>query len=76
MFSQTNLIPPPLWNACHFVLHFNFVIAHILGKMITAAGFLSKLGADPNETIVLRVEEDIAIKLIEVNIVSAGIAPG
>ena len=27
-FFRTKMIPPPLWNACHFVLQFNFTIAH------------------------------------------------
>ena len=53
---QTKLIPPPLWNACDFVLQFNFTIAHIPGKMNTAADFLSRLEMDPNEKkIILRI---------------------
>ena len=39
-FVQTKMIPPPLWNACDFVLQLNFFIAHIPGKMNTAADFL------------------------------------
>ena len=38
-FFQTKMIPPPLWNACDFVLQFNFTIAHIPGSMNTAANF-------------------------------------
>ena len=38
-FFQTETIPPPLWNACDFVLQLNFTIAHIPGKMNTAADF-------------------------------------
>ena len=48
-FFQTKIIPPPLWNACDFVLQFNFTIAHIPGKMNTAADFLSRLEMDPKE---------------------------
>ena len=48
-FFQTKLIPPPLWNACDFVLHNNLTIAHIPGKMNTAADFLSCLELDSNE---------------------------
>ena len=48
-FFQTKMIPPPLWNACDFVLQFNFTIAHIPGKMNTTADFLSRLEMDPNE---------------------------
>ena len=42
-FFQTKAIPPALWNACDYVLHFNFQIAHIAGSINTAAYFLSKL---------------------------------
>ena len=73
-FFQTKMIPPPLWNACDFVLQFNFAIAHIPGKMNTAADFLSRLEMDPNEKIILKIREDIQIKPIEVNLESTGIA--
>ena len=73
-FFQTKMIPPPLWNACHFVLQFNFTIAHIPGKMNTEADFSSRLEMDPNEKIILKIREDIPTKAIEVNIESTGIA--
>ena len=73
-FFQTIMIPPPLWNACDFVLQFQFTIAHIPGKMNTAADFLSRLEKDPNEKINLKIREDIPTKPIEVNIESTGIA--
>ena len=69
---RTKLIPPPLWNACNFVLQFKFTIAHIPGKMNTTAGFLSRLETDPNEKI-FKIREDIPTKSIEVNIESTGI---
>ena len=31
-FFQTKMIPLPLWDACYFVLQFNFTIPHIPGK--------------------------------------------
>ena len=68
------MIPPPLWNACDFVLQFNFTIAHIPGKMNTAADFLSRLEMDPNEKVILKIREDIPTKPIEVNIEPTGIA--
>ena len=68
------MVPPPLWNACDFVLQFNFTSAHIPGKRNTAADFLSRLELDPNERIILKVRGDIATKPIEVNIESTGIA--
>ena len=73
-FFQTKTIPPPLWNACDFVLQFNFTIAHIPGKMNTAADFLSRLDMDPNEKVILEIREDIPTKPIEVNIEYTGIA--
>ena len=73
-FFQTKMIPPPLWNACDFVLQFNFTIAHVPAKMNTAAVFLSRLEMDPNEKISLKIREDIPTKPIEVNIESTGIA--
>ena len=42
-FFQTKAIPPSLWNACDYVLQFNFKIAHIAGSVNTAAEFLSRL---------------------------------
>ena len=73
-FFQTKRIPPPLWNACAFVLQFNFTIAHIPGKMNTAADFLSRLEMDLNEKRILKTREDIPTKPIEVNIEPTGIA--
>ena len=73
-FFQTIMILPPLWNACDFVLQFYFTIAHILGKMNTAADFLSRLEIDPNEKIIFKTREDNPTKPIEVNIESTGIA--
>ena len=73
-FFQTKMIPPPLWNACDFVLHFNFIIAHIPGKMNTAADFLSRLEMDTNKKIISKIREDFPRKPIEVKIESAGIA--
>ena len=42
-FFQTKAIPPSLWNACDYVLQFNFKIAHIGGSINTAVDFLSRL---------------------------------
>ena len=73
-FFQTKMIPPPLWNACDFVLQFNLTIAHIPGKMNTAADFFFRLEMDPNEKIILKIREDIPTKAIDVYIESTGIA--
>ena len=73
-FFQTKMIPPPLWNACDFVLPLNFYIAHNPGKTNTAADFLSRLEMDPNEKIILKIREDIPTQPIEVNIETTGIS--
>ena len=51
-FFRTKIIPPTLWNACDYVIHFNFVIAHIPGKNNTAADYLSRMETDPKEKLV------------------------
>ena len=73
-FFPTKMIPPPVWNACDFVIQFSFTIAHIQRKMNTAVDFLSRLEMDPNEKIILKNREDIPTQPIEVNIESTGIA--
>ena len=39
-FFQTKMNPPALWNACDFLLQFNFTVAHIPGRMNTAGVFI------------------------------------
>ena len=57
-FFQTKEIPPALWNACDYVLQFNFKIAHIAGSVNTAADFLSRLELKVTEKIRLKIRED------------------
>ena len=65
-FFHTKAIPPALWNACDYVLQFNFTIAHIAGSVNTAADFLSRLELKVTEKIRLKIREDIPIAPIEV----------
>ena len=73
-FFQTKIIPPALWNACDYVIQFNFVIAHIPGKNNTAADYLSRMEMDPKEKLVLTIREDVETRPIEVNVQSAGVS--
>ena len=73
-FFQTKAIPPALWNACDYVLHFNFKIAHIAGSVNTAAEFLSRLGLKVTEKIRLQIQEDIQTTPIVVTTSSADVA--
>ena len=73
-FFQTKIIPPPLWNACDFVIQFNFIIAHIPGKNNTAADYLSRMEMEPTEKLVLKIRADVETQPIEVNVQSAGVS--
>ena len=70
-FFQTKIIPPALWNACDYVIQFNFVIAHIPGKNNTAADYLSRMEMDSKENLVLTIRADDKTRPIEVNVQSA-----
>ena len=73
-FFQTKAIPPALWNACDYVLQFNFKIAHIAGSVSTAADFLSRLELKVMEKIRLKIREDIHTTPIEVTTSSSDVA--
>ena len=73
-FFQTKIKQPPLWNACDFVIQFNFAIAHIPGKNITAADYLSRMEMDPTKKLVLKIRADVETQPIEVNVQSAGVS--
>ena len=73
-FFQTKAIPPALWNACDYVLQFNFKIAHIVGSVNTAADFLSRLELKVTEKICLKIREDIQTTPIEVTTSSSDVA--
>ena len=73
-FFQTKEIPPALWNACDYVLQFNFKIAHIAGSVNTAADFLSRLELKVTEKIRLKIREDIHTTPIEVTTSSSDVA--
>ena len=73
-FFQTKTIPPALWNACDYVLQFNFKIAHIAGLVNTAADFLSRLELKVTEKIRIKIREDIQTTPIEVTTSSSDVA--
>ena len=73
-FFQTKAIPPSLWNACDYVLQFNFKIAHIAGSVNTAADYLSRLELKVTERIRLNIREDVQTTPIEVTTSSSDVA--
>ena len=73
-FFQTKAIPPSLWNACDYVLQFNFKVAHIASSINTAADFLSRLELKVTEKIHLKIREDVHRTHIEVSTSSSDVA--
>ena len=73
-FFQTKAIPPSLWNACDYVLQFNFKIAHIAGSVNTATDFLSRLELKVTERIRLKIREDAQITPNEITTSSSDVA--
>ena len=70
---ETKAIPPSSWNACDYVLQFNFKIAHIAGSVNTVAKFLSRLELNVTEKIHLKIRKDVQITPIEVTTSSSDV---
>ena len=73
-FFQTKAIPPSLWNACDYVLQFNFKIAHITGSVNTAADVFSRLELRVTEKIHFKIWEVVQTTPKEVTISSSDVA--
>ena len=73
-FFQTKAIPPYLWNACEYVLQFNFKVAHLAGSVNRAADFLSRLELKVTERIRLNIRKDVQTTPIEVTTSSSDVA--
>ena len=73
-FFQTEANPPSLWNACDYVLQFNFKIAHIAGSVNTAVDFLCRLELKVTEKIHLKIREHVHTTPIEVTTPSSDVA--
>ena len=65
-FFQTKAIPPALWNACDYVLQFNFTIAHIAPSANTAAYFVSRLELNVTKKLRLKICEVMQTTPMEV----------
>ena len=63
-----------MWNACDYVLQFNFKIAHIAGSVNTAADFFSRLELKVTERIRFNIREDVQTTPIEVTTSSSDVA--
>ena len=72
--SYTKIVPRALWNACDFVIQFNFVIPHIPGTQNTAADNLSRLEADTKDKLVKKIPEGVQTLPKEINVQPAGVS--
>ena len=73
-FFQTKAIPPAVWNACDYVLPFNFKRPHIAGSVNTAANFFFSFELKVTEEIRLKIRENIQTTPIEVTASSFDVA--
>ena len=74
LYFQTKAVPPALWNACEYVLHYNIKIAHIAGSVNTAAEFFSRLEPKVTEKARLKIRDDIQTTPVEVITSSSDVA--
>ena len=65
-FFQSKTIHPSLWNCLDRVLSFNIFLAHIPGKAISAADFLSRMQTDPSLSIQIKLTDNVPIREIEI----------
>ena len=65
-FFQSKSIHPSLWNCLDRVLSFNILLAHIPGKAISAADFLSRMQTDPNLTLRIKLTDQVPVREIEI----------
>ena len=69
-FFQTKKMPGNLWNAVDYVLSFNFVLGHILGKANVAADYLSRVYVNPDTKLKLKLNDRIPVHDIEVQVLA------
>ena len=69
-------IPPALWNACGYVLQFDFRITHIVGSVNTAADFFFRQNLKITEKIHHKIREGIHTTTFEVTTSSSEVTDG
>ena len=69
-FFQSKRIPPKLWNYCNQTLQFEFVLAHVPGTENPAADYLSRLDIRPEERIHLKLNDEIPVFHVEIDLAS------
>ena len=67
-FFQSKRIPPKLWNHCDQAHQFDFVLAHVPGVENPAADYLSRLDVNPEDRIHLKMNDQIPVHHIEIDL--------
>ena len=67
-FFQSKRIPPKLWNHCDQAPQFDFVPAHVPGVDNPAADYLSKLDINHEDRIHLKLNDQIPVHHIEIDL--------
>ena len=67
-FFQSKRIPPKLWNHCDQALQFDFVLAHVPGVENPAADYLSRLDYNPEDRIHSKLNYQIPVHHIEIDL--------
>ena len=69
-FFQTNRIPPKLSNCYDQALQFDVVVAHLPGTENNAADYLSRLDIRPEEQIHIKLNDEIFVYHVEIDLSS------
>ena len=67
-FFQLKRIPPKLWNHCDQALQFDFVLTHVPGVENPAADYLSRININPEDRIHLKLNDQIPVHHIEIDL--------
>ena len=65
---KADILPPKLWNCCDQALQFDFMLAHVPGVDNSAADYLSRPDINPEDRIQLKLNDQIPVHYIEINL--------
>ena len=67
-FFQSKRIPSELWNHCDQALQFDFVLANVPGVENPAADYLSRIDINSEDRIHLKLNDQIPVHYIEIDL--------
>ena len=71
---QTKAIHRTLWNACYYVLKFNYPLLQKAGAQNTSRDFLPRIGINSKERVEFKLREDKTLQTIHANLQSSDVA--